>query len=226
MDKIKQAIQAIKQSDALLIGASNGLSIAEGYHIFADNEMFHIQFGDFQQMYGIRNVIEGCFYQYPNEAMREKFLKRLVQYWVKDYKPSKVMKDLLSIVDNKDYFILTSNADTHLELSGFASDNVFELEGTFEDMLFKRPIQNKNKETNAFLNKYHNKRIVILELGIGSRNRLIKMPLMQLAAQEPQTTYITLNLPHEIYIPEEIMHKSIGLEGDIAQTLHKLAVLK
>ena len=93
-------------------------------------------------------------------------------------------------------------------------------------MLFKRPIQNKNKETNAFLNKYHNKRIVILELGIGSRNRLIKMPLMQLAAQEPQATYITLNLPHEIYIPEEIMHKSIGLEGDIAQTLHKLAVLK
>ena len=226
MDKIKQAIQAIKQSDALLIGASNGLSIAEGYHIFADNEMFHIQFGDFQQMYGIRNVIEGCFYQYPNEAMREKFLKRLVQYWVKDYKPSKVMKDLLSIVDNKDYFILTSNADTHLELSGFASDNEFELEGTFEDMLLKRPIQNKNKETNAFLNKYHNKRIVILELGIGSRNRLIKMPLMQLAAQEPQATYITLNLPHEIYIPEEIMHKSIGLEGDIAQTLHKLAVLK
>ena len=226
MDKIKQAIQAIKQSDALLIGASNGLSIAEGYHIFADNEMFHIQFGDFQQMYGIRNVIEGCFYQYPNEAMREKFLKRLVQYWVKDYKPSKVMKDLLSIVDNKDYFILTSNADTHLELSGFASDNVCYSASTFDDMLLKRPIQNKNKETNAFLNKYHNKRIVILELGIGSRNRLIKMPLMQLAAQEPQATYITLNLPHEIYIPEEIMHKSIGLEGDIAQTLHKLAVLK
>ena len=51
MDKIKQAIQAIKQSDALLIGASNGLSIAEGYHIFAGNEMSHIQFGDFQQMY-------------------------------------------------------------------------------------------------------------------------------------------------------------------------------
>ena len=127
MDKIKQAIQAIKQSDALLIGASNGLSIAEGYHIFADNEMFHIQFGDFQQMYGIRNVIEGCFYQYPNEAMREKFLKRLVQYWVKDYKPSKVMKDLLSIVDNKDYFIITSSADTHLELSGFSSTNVFEV---------------------------------------------------------------------------------------------------
>ena len=226
MNKIEQAVQAIKYADALLIGASNGLSIAEGYHIFADNEMFHIQFGDFQQMYGIRNVIEGCFYQYPNEAMREEFLKRLVQYWVKDYKPSKVMKDLLSIVDNKDYFILTSNADTHLELSGFASDNVFELEGTFEDMLLKSPIQNKNKETNAFLNKYHNKRIVILELGIGSRNRLIKLPLMQLAAQEPQATYITLNLPHEIYISEEIMHKSIGLEGDIAQTLHKLAVLK
>lgn len=226
MNKIEQVVKAIKQADALLIGASNGLSIAEGYHIFANNEMFHKQFGDFQQMYGIRNVIEGCFFQYPDETIRQKFLERLVKYWVKDYHPSKVMRDLFSIVNNKDHFILTSNADTHLQLSGFASENIYEVEGTFEDMLLKRPIQNKNKETNAFLKKYHNKRIVILELGIGSRNRLIKLPLMQLAASEPLATYITLNLPQEIYIPEEIMHKSIGLEGDIAQTLNELAGLK
>lgn len=222
MNKIEQAVQAIKHADALLIGASNGLSIAEGYHIFANNEMFHKQFGDFQQLYGIRNVIEGCFFQYPNEAVREKFLKRLIQYWVKDYKPSKVMKDLLSIVGSKDYFILTSNADTHLELSGFAPANIFEVEGTFEDMLLKHSIYDKSKEVNAFLDKYHGQQIVILELGIGSRNRLIKLPLMQLAAHEPQATYITLNLPQELYISEEIMHKSIGLEGDIAKTLQVL----
>lgn len=222
MNKIEQAAQAIKDADALLIGASNGLSIAEGYHIFADNETFRRQFGDFQQKYGIRSVIEGCFYHYPNEKDRQEFLNRLVQHWVTDYRPSQVMKDLLAIVSDKDYFILTSNADTHLELSGFAPDKVFEVEGTFEDLLHNRPMQEKNQEANAFLSRYHGKRLVIIELGIGSRNRLIKLPLMQLAAREPQATYITLNLAQELYIPDEIADKSIGLAGDIADTLRNL----
>ena len=222
MDKIQQAAQAIKDADALLIGASNGLSIAEGYHIFANNEMFRRQFGDFQQKYGIRSVIEGCFFHYPCEADRREFLHRLIQYWVTDYHPSQVMKDLLAVVGDKDYFILTSNADTHLELSGFAPGKVFEVEGTFEDMLHNRPMQNKSQQANAFLNHYHSKRLVILELGIGSRNRLIKLPLMQLAARKPQSTYITLNLAQELYIPDEIAHQSIGLAGDIALTLREL----
>ena len=222
MDKIQQAAQAIKDADALLIGASNGLSIAEGYHIFANNEMFRRQFGDFQQKYGIRNVIEGCFYHYPNEKDRQKFLHRLVQYWVTDYRPSQVMKDLLAIMGDKDYFILTSNADTHLELSGFVAEKVFEVEGTFEDMLHNRPMQDKSQQANAFLNQYHGKRLAILELGIGSRNRLIKLPLMQLAARESQAVYITLNLAQELYVPDEIADKSIGLPGDIAVTLRKL----
>lgn len=44
---IIRAKKAIEDADALLIGASNGLSIAEGYNIFADNEMFRSQFGVF-----------------------------------------------------------------------------------------------------------------------------------------------------------------------------------
>ena len=221
MTEIQRAAQAIKDADALLIGASNGLSIAEGYYIFANNEMFRRQFGDFQQKHGIRSVIEGCFFHYPCEADRREFLHRLIQYWVTDYRPSQVMKDLLAVVGDKDYFILTSNADTQ-ELSGFAPGKVFEVEGTFEDMLHNRPMQDKSQEANAFLNRYHGKRLAILELGIGSRNRLIKLPLMQLAAREPQAVYITLNLAQELYIPNEIAHKSIGLAGDIAVTLQKL----
>ena len=222
MTEIQRAAQAIKDADALLIGASNGLSIAEGYHIFANNEMFRRQFGDFQQKYGIRSVIEGCFYPYPNEKDRQEFLNRLVQHWVTNYRPSQVMKDLLAVAGDKDYFILTSNADTHLELSGFAPGKVFEVEGTFENIVLNTPIVDKSQQANAFLNHYHSKRLAILELGIGSRNRLIKLPLMQLAAREPQAVYITLNLAQELYIPNEIAHKSIGLAGDIAVILQKL----
>ena len=69
------------------------------------------------------------------------------------------------------------------------------------------------------MSEFNGKKIVILELGIGSRNRIIKLPLMQLVYRQPKATYITLNLPHEIYIPEEITDKSIALPGDISETL-------
>lgn len=65
-------------------------------------------------------------------------------------------------------------------------------------------------------------KLVILELGIGSRNRLIKLPIMQLAYREPNAKYITLNMPQELYIPEEIAEKSVGIAGDIAQSLKEL----
>ena len=96
------------------------------------------------------------------------------------------------------------------------------MEGTFENIVLNTPIVDKSQQANAFLNRYHSKRLVILELGIGCRNRLIKLPLMQLAARELQAVYITLNLAQELYIPNEIAHKSIGLAGDIAVTLQKL----
>ena len=38
-----------------------------------------------------------------------------------------------------------------------------------------------------FIRKYHGKKLVILEFGVGWRNRMIKEPLMQLTAAEPHS---------------------------------------
>ena len=160
-NKIEKAKSLISDADALLIGASNGLSIAEGYNIFADNEMFRREFGEFRQRFGIRNVLEGVFYQYPSALDRHEFLKKLVKIWVKDYHPSEVMMNLRKIVGDKDYFILTTNADEHLEKAGFSSEKIWEIEGTFLQLLHGRASENKQVELNAFLSKYSNQKLVI-----------------------------------------------------------------
>ena len=129
------------------------------------------------------------------------------------------MENLRAIIGDKPHFILTTNGDTHLELSGFDPACVWEIEGTFTHLLQGKQPDNKQGVVNSFLSRYTGKRLVVLELGIGSRNRIIKQPLMQLVEHEPNATYITLNLPHELYIPEEIAGKSIALPGDIAITL-------
>lgn len=83
-------------------------------------------------------------------------------------------------------------------------------------------MNDKSDELNLFISKYCGKKLVVLELGIWSRNRMIKEPLMQLVAQNPTMSYITLNLPHEIYIPSQIADRSVALAGDIADTLKQL----
>ena len=219
---ILKAKSAIESADAILIGASNGLSISEGYNIFADNEMFRRQFGDFRERYGIRSVLDGVFAKHMSKEDYKQYVSRLVRLWVDDYTPSAVMTDLRTIVGDKSCFVLTTNADEHLEKAGFPAEDVWEIEGTFRDLINSDAPKSKQARVNEFLTRWQGRRIVLLELGIGSRNRLIKLPMMQIAAREPNATYITLNLPHEIYVPDEIAAKSIALPGDLAESLKLL----
>lgn len=266
--------QALAQADAILIGASNGLSISEGYNLFANDAWFRENFGDFQQRYGIRCVLDGVFYRYPSPQEKWAFFSRLI--WKKCYQdgPSQMMQDLYALVRGRDYFVLTSNGEDHFAPAGFDRGRIFEMEGRMtqsicsarcceavyenrEDVLrmaqaengavpaellprcpncgavltvnmadsgafFQtRDFQQKMRDYRAFVQKYHGKRLVILEFGVGWRNRMIKEPLMQLTAAEPLATYITFN-KGELYIPAEIASRSIGVDGDIAEVLAQL----
>ena len=73
----------------------------------------------------------------------------------------------------------------------------------------------------AFLNQYHGKKLVVLELGIGWRNQLIKAPFMRLVAREPNSVYVTINLG-EIYITDDIKARSFGLDGPLSDILSAL----
>ena len=50
---LTEAAAKIYNADAILVGASNGLSISEGLHLFADNKAFQELFGDVREKYTI-----------------------------------------------------------------------------------------------------------------------------------------------------------------------------
>lgn len=271
--KFSEIAEKIREADAILIGASNGLSITEGLHLFADNEAFGNLFGDLKQKYGLQCILHGMGARWPSEEEKWGFWSRLIHHYCGEYKETPVMSDLKRIVGEKDYFIVTSNGECHFEMCGFDPEKIYEIEGnwltmqcvsrchdtvypSFEltekmaaaeqngripsDMVPRCPVcggpmqihmegdrnfipdMASKSRMEAFLQKYHGKKLVILELGIGWRNQLIKAPLMRLAAQEPEAAYITVNLG-EIYIPDEIQEKSYGLDGDLATILRDLS---
>lgn len=270
--KFSEIAEKIGAADAILIGASNGLSITEGLHLFADNEAFGNLFGDLKQKYGLQCILHGMGGRWPSEEEKWGFWSRLIHHYCGEYKETPVMSDLKRIVGEKDYFIVTSNGECHFEMCGFDPEKIYEIEGnwltmqcvsrchdtvypSFEltekmaaaeqngripsDMVPRCPVcggpmqihmegdrnfipdMASKSRMEAFLQKYHGKKLVILELGIGWRNQLIKAPLMRLVAQEPEAAYITVNLG-EIYIPDEIREKSYGLDGDLAAILREL----
>lgn len=272
MHELKQIADKIKNADALLIGASNGLSITEGLHLFADNQAFEELFGDFKHKYGVRSILHGMSARWPSEEEKWAFWSRLIHHYCGEYKESQVMKDLKSIIGNKDYFIVTSNGECHFEMSGFDSERIYEVEGNWLTMQCSRACHNTlypslemaekmaaaekdgkvpsdmipycpkcggsmqihlevgrnfirenagQERFQAFLNQYHGKKLVVLELGIGPRNQLIKAPLMRLVDMEPNATYVTINLG-ELYIIDNIKEKSFALDGYLGEILSRL----
>ncbi len=266
MNEYQLIANKIKKADAILIGASNGLSITEGIHLFANNQSMHELFGDLQAKYGLQNLLQGMMGRWSSPEKLWGFWSRMIEHYCGTYQPSQVMQDLKAIIADKDYFIVTSNGEQHFELSGFDENKIYEVEGDWlhmccsahccNDLVPSFDLSRKMGATESngivpseliphcakcgapmipsmaagvssalskqrfqhFLETYHNKNIVILELGIGARNQLIKAPLMNLTQQEPYATYITINLG-EIYIAETIIEKSFGLDGYLSEIL-------
>ncbi len=217
---IQTAASWLKGAEAILVSASNGLSIAEGYHIFADNEDFRQYFGYFRERYGIYCLIQGIFAQIPEH---DRYMQTVHRYLIDDYSGSTVMQSLLRLIQEKDYFVVTSNADTHFQINGFDPERLFEIEGNVDKNVMYSPQWKAQRERfQGFLDQARDKRVVVLELGIGKRNTLIKKPLMDLVHDCPGWQFLTLNLAEEIYIPESIAGRSLPLPGDIAGTFEAL----
>ena len=131
--------EKFREADAILIGASNGLSITEGLHLFADNATFERLFGDFKQKYGLRCILQGMMAGWPSEEEKWAFWARLIHRYCGQYQPTPVMNDLKAIVGEKDYFVVTSNGEGHFELCGFDPTKIYEIEGNWFTMQCARP---------------------------------------------------------------------------------------
>lgn len=75
-----------------------------------------------------------------------------------------------------------------------------------------------------FLEKYRNKRILFMELGVGMNTPgIIKYPFWQMTAENQKAVYVCLNFG-EAAAPMEIEKQSICINEDIGEILQKIAM--
>lgn len=127
--EIKKLQEAIHTADAILIGAGAGLSTAAG--LAYSGERFHRLFGDFEKKYGITDMYTGGFFPFPTEEERWAWWSRHIWYNRYMNAPKPVYQQLLSIVKDKDYFVLTTNVDHQFQRAGFDKNRLFYTQGDY-----------------------------------------------------------------------------------------------
>lgn len=273
-DKINRVKDLLKNADAVVIGAGAGLSTSAGFEY--SGERFEKYFSDFAEKYGITDMYSGGFY--PYQTLEEYWAWWSRQIYCNRYidAPKPLYQKLLSLVKDKDYFVITTNVDHCFQKSGFDKQRLFYMQGDYglfqcsepccqktydnEKLVLKMVQLQKNMKipselvpycpncgqpmtTNLrcddsfvqdegwykaknryddFIRRHEGLKTVFLELGVGNNTPVwIKYPFQKMTAQNPNASYVCVNLGC-VYVPPEIKGQSVCIDSDILTVIDKL----
>ncbi len=139
--QIKKLKNEIETADAIVVGAGAGMSISAGMRY--DGERFERYFSDFHKKYGIKDIYSGGFYPYDT-------LEEYWAWWARhifvnryDVGVGKPYADLLTLITDKDYFVLTTNVDHQFQLAGFDKKRLFYTQGDYGLWQCSKPCHQK-----------------------------------------------------------------------------------
>ncbi len=128
-EQIEQLRTALQDCDAVVIGAGSGLSTAAGFTY--TGERFEKYFSDFAAKYGIKDMYSGGFYPFATPEEYWAYWSRYI--FINRYMdaPKPVYDDLLKLVQDKDYFVITTNVDHCFQKAGFGKKRLFYTQGDY-----------------------------------------------------------------------------------------------
>ena len=128
-DDVARLRAALDRADAVVIGAGAGLSTSAGF--IYTGERFQKHFADFIREYGFEDMYSGGFY--PFSAPEEYWAYWSRYIFINRYMdpPRRVYEDLLTLVGEKDYFVITTNVDHCFQKAGFDKKRLFYTQGDY-----------------------------------------------------------------------------------------------
>lgn len=218
--------RALAEADLIVIGASNGLDMAEGLNLFRADAHFREAYGDLAQTDGIGCILQGL--TSPDASVRRRCAERFHQKEYLEYEPSPLMNGLRHLTEHADTLVVTCNIDGHFARAGFNENRVLETEGSIRTSIDERRLAHPDALAMAQLDElarlvqaHRNGRVAILELGVGLRNGVIKRMLAQVANVCEHATYIVFNYSQAL--APDASCETILVDGDMAPAFEEIA---
>ena len=225
-DRLKHEIET---ADAVLIGAGAGLSTAAG--LTYSGERFDRYFFDFAAKYGIRDIYSGGFYPFPDDETRWAWWARHIYYNRYIDPPKPVYKNLLSLVKDKDYFVITTNVDHQFQRAGFDKKLLFYTQGDYGLFQSVNPEIRKTYDNEAWVMKAMSAQGFLQdEKGVfqvpDHRILSMKLPTELIPRCPDDDSAMTMNLrSDDSFVEDEGWHRASAAYGDFLQRIQNLHVL-
>lgn len=190
----------LTSAEAVVIGAGAGLSTAAG--LTYSGERFERYFFDFKEKFGITDMYSGGFYPFPDDETRWAWWARHIYFNRYIDPPKPVYNDLLKLVNDKDYFVITTNVDHQFQRAGFDKKRLFYTQGDYG--LFQT-VNGRNGKT------YDNRDWVIRAM---AAQRFI--PDENGVFQVPEDRLISMRIPTELIpcCPDDRSAVTMNLRSD------------
>jgi len=129
LSEIERLKEELEAAEAVVIGAGAGLSASAGF--VYTGERFRKHFFDFEEKYGFHDMYTGGFFPYQTQEEHWAYWSRYI--YVNRYMdaPKPVYQELLGLVKDKDYFVITTNVDHCFQKAGFDRKRLFYIQGDY-----------------------------------------------------------------------------------------------
>lgn len=147
LERIERLRRALGAADAVVVGAGAGLSTAAGFTY--SGKRFEAHFADFIRQYGFSDMYSGGFYPFASLEEHWAYWSRYI--WINRYEdaPKPAYQNLLRLVRDTDYFVLTTNVDHCFQKAGFAKERLFYTQGDYGLWQCSRPCHQKTYDNYA-----------------------------------------------------------------------------
>ena len=148
---VESVRQKIKDADAVLIGAGAGLSTSAGFTYAG--ERFDNNFADFIEKYGFQDMYSAGFYPYRTLEEHRAYWSRYIDINRYQDAPKPVYNELLEIVRELDYFVLTTNVDHCFQKAGFDRQRLFYTQGDYGLWQCSKPCHDQTYDNEEVVKK-------------------------------------------------------------------------
>ena len=141
MTEIEKLQKVLHEADTVVVGAGAGLSTAAGFTY--SGERFQKHFTDFISKYGFTDMYSAGFYPFPTEEEHWAYWIRHIYYNRYVPAPKPVYDNLLKLLKDKDYFVITTNVDHQFQKAGFDKQRLFYTQGDYGLFQCAKPCHQK-----------------------------------------------------------------------------------
>lgn len=128
-DNLARLREALRTAEAVVIGAGAGLSTSAGFTY--SGERFEWYFSDFIEKYGFTDMYSGGFHRFETPEEHWAYWSRYIFCNRYMDPPKPVYNELLSLVRDKEYFVITTNVDHCFQKAGFDKERLFYTQGDY-----------------------------------------------------------------------------------------------